>query len=189
MIPLAVMRQRTWTWLKGADISPENRWSSTYAINLVCIIWLILYFAITSFTTHFKIGLTFHEVKCLDGTGYFIHKSIPSVVERGEKYSYVSQGLKPILADGSTIVKIAAGLPGDKVHVDQSGVYINGKKWGDLNPITMKKINKTVADVSRDFVVGKDEVLMMGLLPRSYDGRYLGAVKRKQLTGKAWLLW
>ena len=189
MISINALKQRSWQWIRGADIPKEKRWTATYVINMVCIIWLVLFFAITTFTSHFKLGLTFHEVKCLEGTGYFIHKSTPDTVERGDIYAYGAKGMMPLLADGSTVVKIAAGLPGDKVVVNRNGVFINGKKWGSLNPITMSKLHLTNEMVTREFVVGQDEVLMMGNLPRSYDGRYIGPVKRSQLTGRAWKLW
>lgn len=179
---------RVLNWFK-CDVPVEKRWSSTYVINMVCIIWLVGYFAITGFTHYFKLGLTFHDVKCLDGTGYFIFKSRPDELIKGEKYAYSSFGLKPLLADGSTVIKIAAGLPGDKVTVNDQGVFINDKKWGDLNPVVLQKTKRTVQSVTREFVVGKDEVLMMGTLPRSYDGRYTGPVRRTQLTGRAWKLW
>lgn len=175
----------------AAGKAHPKRMSPTFVINLVCISAIVIIFLIQWALSCWSLGLDFSPIKCLDGTGYLIHKDTPvaSEIERGSKYAYASHGLEPLLKDGSRVVKIAAGMPGDVIAVNAKGVFINGHWWGALNPITMAHTHRTVASVTRTFTIQPGEVLMLGNLPRSYDGRYWGPVKDDWLVGHAWRLW
>lgn len=181
--------RRAWLRVRGPEIPREKRWSPTYVINLVCISAIVLILVGRGIHDNFRVGLTFAEVKCLEGTGFFMRMSPPDQVERGRVYAYRSKGLAPLLADGRLVVKIAAAVEGDRVKVDDTGIYINGAHWGALNPITMEKVGITPASVSREYTVPEGQVLMLGTLPRSYDGRYIGPVPTYLLEGPAWMLW
>lgn len=181
--------RRAWLKVRGPEIPREKRWSPTYVINLVCISAIVLILLGRGIHDNFRVGLTFAEVKCLEGTGYFMRMSPPDVVERGRVYAYRSRGLAPLLADGRLVVKIAAAVEGDKVKVDESGIYINGQFWGGLNQTTMENVGITAASVAREYTVPAGHVLMLGNLPRSYDGRYIGPVPTYLLEGPAWMLW
>lgn len=181
--------RRVWLKIRGPEIPREKRWSPTYVINLVCISAVVLILVGRGIHDNFRIGLTYAEVKCLEGTGFFMRMSQPDTVERGQVYAYRSKGLAPLLADGRLVVKIAAAVPGDKVKVDASGIYINDKLWGALNPITMEKVGITVEAVTKEYTVPEGHVLMLGTLPRSYDGRYAGPVPSYLVEGPAWMLW
>lgn len=181
--------RRVWLKIRGPEIPREKRWSPTYVINLVCITAIVLILVGRGIHDNFRVGLTFAEVKCLEGTGFFMRMSPPDQVERGKVYAYRSKGMAPLLADGRLVVKIAAAVEGDHVRVDETGIYINGKFWGPLNPITMEKVGISAKAVTREYTVGKGHVLMLGTLPRSYDGRYIGPVPLHLLEGPAWMLW
>lgn len=165
--------------------------SPTYVINLVCISAMVMIVFIQWALACWSLGLDFAPIKCLPGTAYLIRKAPPAIdeVRRGDLYAYASHGLAPLLKDGSSVVKIAAGLPGDRVDVNARGVFINHRWWGPLNPITMARTHRTVASVTRSFTLKSDEVLMLGTLPRTYDGRYWGPIKASWLLGHAWRVW
>ena len=38
-------------------------------------------------------------------------------------------------------------------------------------------------------MLGPDEVLLLGAAPRSFDGRYFGVTSRRDILGRAVLLW
>lgn len=82
--------------------------------------------------------------------------------------------------------KYVAGIEGDVVAVKDGVVSINGKPWGKLNLITSKKLEGTMADFERTFTVGKDELLMLGTHPDSYDGRYWGVIKKEEILGRVY---
>ena len=181
--------RRLWLKVRGPEIPREKRWSPTFVINLVCISAIVLILLGRGLHDNFRIGLTFAEVKCLDGTGFFIRMSEPDALVRGEVYAYRSRGMAPLLADGTLVVKIAAAVPGDRVRVDATGIAINGVHWGALNATTMEKTDTTLVEIAREYTVPAGQVLMLGTLPRSFDGRYLGPVPDTLLEGRAWRLW
>lgn len=87
------------------------------------------------------------------------------------------------------MVKYAAAVAGDRVRVDATGIYINDKKWGDLNPYVMRKTKMDIAKVARSYTILEGHVLMLGTLPRSFDGRYTGQIPLSRIDGKAVPLW
>lgn len=178
-------------FIRGGKPPPANRWSPTFVLNLVSGTAIVMILGIQWVTASYALGLTFHDVKCMPGTAYWIAKENLEIrdLKRGEIYSYRAQDLLPLVPNGQLMGKVAAALPGDRVDVDANGIRINGEKWGDINPIVLEKAKLTIEEVTRSFVIAEDEVLMLGTLPRSYDGRYWGPVKATQLVGRTWRLW
>ncbi len=178
-------------FIRGGKPPPAKRWTPTFVLNLVSGTALVMIVSIQWCTANYAIGLTFHDVKCMPGTVYWIAKEPLEIedLQRGNIYSYRAEHLMPLVPDGQLMGKVAAALPGDRVDVDANGIRINGSKWGDLNAIVLQKSGLSVKDVTRSFVIAKAEVLMLGTLERSYDGRYWGPVKSKQLVGRTWRLW
>lgn len=175
--------------IRGGKPPPEKRMSSTYVLNLVSGTALVMIVLINLVISSWRIGLNTQEVKCLPGTVYLVRQSPPDTVAVGQLIAYRSLGLQPYLKDGTTVAKLVAGVPGDQVTVDRSGISVNGKHWGPLNDVVMRKTAHSVDGLTRTFTVAPDELLVLGTLPRSYDGRYWGTIKRDQLIGNAWRLW
>lgn len=191
----ATPRQKMGFWpyigyvIRGGKPPPEKRWSPVFVSNLVCGSLLVGILLMNLITSNFRVGLSTTEVKCLPGTIYLVRNGMPSEIVRGQIMAYRSSGLAPLLKDGSLVAKIVAGVPGDRVVVDASGVAINGKHWGPLNLQVMKKTHKTVASVTTDYVLKPGQYLVLGTEPRTYDSRYWGPINVRQLVGKAWRVW
>lgn len=171
------------------NIPKEKRWKPHVFLNIVSAIFLAWIFVFSYLQDNWKLGIDPQVVKCLPYDFFVISRSKPDEVTRGKMYEYASKGQAPVMKDGLRLVKIAAAVAGDKVVVSQQGVFINGQKWGDLNPEVMRKTKWAVADVTRSYVVAPGKVLMLGTLPRSYDGRYFGPVDIQQLNGRAYFAW
>lgn len=175
--------------IRGGKPAPEKRWSSTYVLNFVSITAIVLIILFEGVISHWRVGLNTQEIKCLPGTAFLVKQTPPDEILRGQIIAYRSSGLTPFLEDGRSVAKIVAALPGDTVVVDAEGIAINGKYWGPLNKTVLDKSGRSVESVSKSYVVGKGELLLLGTLPRSYDGRYWGTIKTNQVIGKAWRLW
>lgn len=175
--------------IRGGKPAPEKRWSAAYVSNLVCWSAVVMILALNYLTSSWRIGLNTQEIRCLEGTVFLVRNKPPESVERGQLIAYRSLGLEPLLKNGTTVAKLVAAVPGDRVVVDARGVTINGAFWGPLNPKVMEKTKTTLAAVTREFTVPQGELLVLGDLPRSYDGRYWGTIKTGQLIGPAWRLW
>lgn len=167
----------------------EKRWPPHVFANIVSavvIAWALFFMVLQA---NFHLGIDPQEVKCLPYDYFVISQKKPDEIVVGRFYRYTSKGVGATLKDGTPLVKIAAAVAGDKVEVGAKGIFINGKKWGDLNPYVLGKTGRTVASVSRSYVVAEGQVLLLGTLPRSYDGRYFGPVDIRQVSGRAWPVW
>lgn len=180
---------RTWNWVKGPPIPKEKRWSPHTWLNIACVCGIVFILLGRHIEDNYRIGMVTANTQCIPGRYFWMWLDDDAVIERGETYVYRARGMEPILADGLMIVKLAAGLPGDRVRVNAEGIFINDKLWGPLNPEVMKKAGLTVEDVTTEYVVAEDELVMLGNLSRTYDARYTGPIKYKQLLGGAQRLW
>jgi len=168
--------------------SPKKRLTATFVINLtvgMLIAGMIFSEVVGAFV---RVGITSEEVKCLPGTAFIIRQSPPDTYQRGQIIAYRSRGLAPLLPDGQIVAKLVAGVPGDQVEVTANGISINGTYWGPLNATVLEKSGNTAESVTRTFQIPDGELLLLGTLPRSYDGRYWGTVKLDQVIGRAWMV-
>ena len=189
--PLHRWSQKLAHFIRGGKPAPEKRWSKAFVFNLVGGVGLAFVLLFQWLNAGYSLAINGQDVRCIPGTVFWVARTGITIetIERGRIYAYRSIGMKPLLPDGMLIGKIAAGLPGDRIDVDADGIRINGVKWGDLNDHVLKSAGMTVEGITRSFVVGADEVLMLGSLPRSYDGRYIGPINIKRFEGPAWRLW
>jgi conjugative transfer signal peptidase TraF len=77
------------------------------------------------------------------------------------------------------IVKTVAAVGGDVVTITDAGVSINGDRW------PMSAPRRFVERCQRNgrYVIASDQVFLLGLHPRSWDGRVWGAVPRSSILG------
>jgi len=169
--------------------APKKRLTSTFVINLtvgMLMAGMIFSEVVGAFV---RVGINDQDIKCLPGTVFVIRQSPPKAYLRGQMIAYRSRGLTPLLPDGYVVAKLVAGLPGDQVEITSDGISINGAYWGPLNATVLEKSGKSAESVTRSFQIPEGEILLLGTLPRSYDGRYWGTVKLDQVIGQAWTVW
>jgi len=174
-----------------ATVGPSatrKRWTPWTVINITCgafLGWVAFYAVLGSFI-HF--GFDPQENRCLPWRLFIVRTAAPTSVHRGTLYQYYAEHI-PLMPEGTRVVKYAAAVAGDTVDVDADGVRINGTNWGPLNSLVLDKAHLTVQQVTKHYVVPAGKVLMLGTLPRSYDGRYFGLIPTQQLSGKAFAIW
>lgn len=178
-------------WLKRAfaPAGGKKRWAPHVFVNIVSAVVIGWVLAFSWLQANWHLGVDIQTVQCLPYEFFLVRQKPPAEVERGKIYEYASTGLAPVVKDGTKMTKIAAGVAGDVVVVDARGIAINGQLWGPLNPEVMKKTGKTLDQVVARYVIPEGKVLMLGTLPRSYDGRYWGLIDTAQVQGRAIALW
>jgi len=167
----------------------KKRVTLIFGINFLICALIVGLIVSEIFFAFVRVGISAQNIKCLPGTVFIARQSPPKAYQRGQTLAYRSHGLMPLLPDGYVVIKLVAGLPGDKVEVTPAGISINGTYWGPLNPAVLEKSGKTTESVTRSFKIPEGELLLLGTLPRSYDGRYWGTVKFEQVIGRAWMIW
>ena len=175
--------------LKDLVRPAPQKYNSTQFINIVSALVIVIVLGFSFIMARWSISIDPQKIKCLPYLVYIQTKSIPDVVQRGHIYTYRAKGLEPLLKDGSPMAKIAAGVPGDRVRIDATGVYINGEFFGPLNEYVINKMKLDRQALYRNFVIPDGKYLMLGTLPQTYDSRYWGLVDAKQMQGSAFPVW
>lgn len=94
-------------------------------------------------------------------------------------------------AEGTPVAKRIVGLPGEKVSIKGTSVYINGAETRPPQRLQSLKYYP-LGNLARDHEVecGNDYFVLGDDSQDSYDSRYLGPVTSGQLRGRAWcILW
>lgn len=165
----------------------RQRWSARFVKNLFAVLAIVMIVAVSYVQATFTLGFDLQAARCLPWTVYWVKKVVPKEVRRGELYQYRFRGDQK-LADRN-LVKFAAGVPGDRIKLDVSGVWINGAYWGPMHPVQVERLVSAGKSPFASFVIPKGKVLMLGTLPQTYDSRYVGLVDLTALNGTATPLW
>ncbi len=88
-------------------------------------------------------------------------------------------------------VKRVIGLPGDVIDIREGNVYVNDVKIDESAYLASEGISDPYAGsdhVSFPYTVPEDSYFLMGdNRTQSQDSRYIGAVSRDRIYGKAWI--
>jgi signal peptidase I len=116
-----------------------------------------------------------------------------------EKVSYYFNGpsrgdvvvLKPpSQVSEDEFIKRVIGLPGEKISISDGKVYVNGQ---ELNEPYLKNIStsgNSFLEEEKEIIVPADSYLVFGdNRPHSSDSRAWGYITKKQITGKAWIIY
>lgn len=135
-----------------------------------------------NFLGNYGVFFDFQEARCLPERLYLGYPR-NNEIQRNDVVSFIAtQESMAGLFNGERIAKLAAGLPGDKVVSDETGVTINGLKVAERNPLTLGRMLKRGAvPVSVNKTLGEDEVFLLGTLPRAFDSRYWGVFKKSRI--------
>lgn len=92
--------------------------------------------------------------------------------------------------DNKIITKMVGAIPGDVVTVKDFKLSINGKEFGVLPPEVVKNaaryMKRDPDSFNRTEIVPEGKLLMVGTLPRSFDGRYWGFMSQSAILGTAY---
>lgn len=82
------------------------------------------------------------------------------------------------------IIKIVTGVPGDKIKIKGTELWINGNHTDRLW-LAKSLPKKTIGDFDVDFTLGEKQYFVMGTTKESFDSRYWGAINYEKIIGKA----
>lgn len=127
-----------------------------------------------------------HTQGCLPWLFYFADKDVRTV-SRGDIVLFSSRGAAPLFKDGSPLVKMAIGVPGDTIVAEGDKLYVNGTYWGSTK-LGLLHFSKPPGYWDRKVMLKEGEYFMLGTEPRSFDSRFWGVVKREQIRATLYLL-
>lgn len=138
----------------------------------------------TLFISRFQFAVNLSE--SLAGRIFLIDKKEKSV-EVGKLIAFSSQNAAPI-PDGITLIKRVAGVPGDRVSVENRFVFINDQ------PVAFAKPTSRTGEPLRPLNSGaipEGFFFALGDHPDSFDSRYArpGLIHSSTVRGRAYCLW
>lgn len=138
--------------------------------------------------SRWSIAIDAQENRCLPPYRiWLIDKQQTSPVQ-GETFAFLAQNLGPVFADGTKIVKVLEGMPGDRVSVSESKTSINGRTVA-MGLQVASDYGISPARYIREGRIPADGYWFFGRTADSFDSRYWGSVKRSQIVGRAYPIW
>lgn len=146
------------------------------------IAYLGIVLAAMLFKTYFLFGINSSE--SLAARAFLIHKGEPPA--RGQYVAFRWEGGGPH-PDGTTFVKILAGVPGDTVTRNERDFFLNGAFVG-----TAKSHSRSGArlELAPTGVIPPGRYFVSAPHPDSLDSRYVppGLIAQSQIIGRAYAL-
>lgn len=148
----------------------------------------VLAASIVGLTQRFTVAIATQEYLCLPPYRIWVIDKWDTSPVRGEIFAFRAQGLSPVFEDGTTIVKVLEGMPGDTAEVTLEETRINGVRVGTgLRVATDKGIDPS--RYVRTGTVESGRYWFFGKTEDSFDSRYWGSVGSSQIIGKAYPIW
>ncbi len=137
----------------------------------------------------FHVGIDDQKELCLPGDHrWFVIDRHDQNVWRGDLVAFAADArLVPWFPVGRVVVKIATGVTGDRVEVDEHRTAINGRAVSEGLALS-EKLGKTPVDFTRQENVPGGALWVTGTHPNSFDSRYWGFVYERQIIGRAYAL-
>lgn len=155
------------------------------------VVWVGVYLPLDLAAERYRIGFDASDQRCLPQWLFLVDLKDRDI-GRGDYVAFRSGQMEPHYPNGTMIVKILAGLPGDVATVDDSGATVAGVPWGPLHYLEpgrrLAEDGLTLDDYRRRETIAAGQYWVMATLPASYDSRYWGPIDEAQIVGRAYPL-
>lgn len=177
----------------GNDWVVERKAFLKRSIKPFLIATLIMFLIATVIDKTIRIGWDPQQTSCLPWTFYlFSPVDDVEVPYRGQlvRVNLPKTGpghLDKVLADRFAKgvpgggAKIVVGMPGDLIRIKNNWLVVNEEPWGFL--WLLGSLGLQDKGLDKEYRVPDGEYLVLGTTPESYDGRYWGTVKQKDILG------
>lgn len=173
---------------KPARLRPYQSKTALGVFLLKALPILLLMLAMERYVgQRFLIGGDDQVDRCLPDKWIYLIDTYNKDIWRGDLMAFRAQRMAPYFKDGQIIVKIAAGVTGDRIQVDSHQTTVNGSLIIEGLPLA-EKLKKPVASFKRNETIPPAAYWMTGQTPKSFDSRYWGYVYDHQVVGRAYAL-
>ncbi|MCK4083694.1 signal peptidase I [Acinetobacter radioresistens] len=156
----------------------------------IAVLWvIILFFAVivfskyyfVKFSDQYSLGVDLSNVSSNDHILFQVHKKALTYdqVLVGQYIMFHTTKMEPHIPASMSIIKKVVAKEGDHIQVKGMEFFVNGKKMANLRSQALEKLNKTEAELQRDFIVSPNAVVVLGSYERSFDSRYWGELQFK----------
>jgi signal peptidase I len=167
-----------------------NQYSRLCYQRFIIPIWLMgtLTLSLMYLDVRFNIAFPEQDIKCLPYT-VFIIDTFDKKVKREGLFAFKNRGwMEKFEDDQWTVIKLAAGMPGDQIVVSKEKTLVGGDEYMGLEEHVINKLEASYSDFEREEIVPVGSYFALGTLERTYDSRYWGFVEEDQLVGRAYAI-
>jgi signal peptidase I len=169
----------------AAPAATTNASSLMREVFEVVVLAVILYFGISFAVQAVHVeGLSMYAT--LDDNDYLIANKIDYRLHAPQRGDIII--LRPPADNSKDFIKRVIALPGEKLLIRDSVVYINGHRLDEpYLPEAWTTLNNWPSNNSDGQVMKSDEYFVMGdNRNRSQDSRIFGPIGRERIDGRAW---
>ena len=152
------------------------------------IVLALLWIVGLSFADRYRIVYDPQLERCLPNHSVYLIDLKDKELHRGAIYAFSAKNMEPFYDDGTMMLKVLSGMPGDTVEVNKNQeIVVNG----DVKQVGLQLANKLNVPVSHFFgkgVLPEKHYWFLGESVSSFDSRYWGSVKDEQIIGRAYPL-
>ena len=135
----------------------------------------------------YRLGIDPQISRCLPDTRVVLIDQDAALPARGGLVAFRATNLAPLFPDGTILVKVLAGLPGDRIAVTEEAVAVNREAVARGLALA-ERLGQRPADFVRTVTVSPDHYFVIGRSEDSFDSRYYGFVAGEHIIGPAWRL-
>lgn len=150
------------------------------------LFFLTITLLVTASVLNLRVLVDAQDVACLPFKVAIVRYHHIDEFKRGDIIAFTPPSMQMgSLFNERIIVKMVGAIPGDKVSVSKDGFSINDKFFGPVDIIksAAKYMKRSEASFERAETVPENHLLMVGTLPRSFDGRYWGFLPQQAVLG------
>ena len=163
-------------------LNMKEKQSKPYFYLKAAILSLAIIVSILWLKDSYRIGIDGQNVRCLPDHKYYVVDLKDKDYDRNDIIAYFSEGLEPHFSDGTMMAKYVRGVAGDKVRIDESGIYVNSRLI-ESGLALSGRLGKRPEDFYTSYTIPEGQLLMLAPAPESYDGRYWGLIGEHQIAG------
>lgn len=179
----------------------QTRWGfmrrSVAPITVLC---LVIIGSIEAFGVRYTLMVDPQDAPCIPGKHLFLVDKLDTAPERGGIFAVKAESISPLLAgahpatnvirpfyeDGRNLIKVMDGLPGDKVVIEKDRVTVNGEENTTGGLLLTGTLLLDATTFESEYELSEDEYFMAGRTDNSFDSRYWGPIKARQILGRAY---
>lgn len=151
------------------------------------VLTITLFFAFDYVAKRYRLGIDWQVERCLPDTHAVLIDLRSAIPARGDLIAFRGLGLAPLFAEGTHMVKILVGLPGDRIEVTSERTLVNGTEVAAGLHLA-DRLGYRPESFERSFTVPAGHYFGVGKSETSFDSRYFGLIGDDQVLGKAWRL-